>query len=73
MLSVASRKVLIVRCIRTRIYLLLLLKVVVVVLLNTGFCFPIGSSRGYDCLVGNLLPMITVAIVLNIDIVVNIV
>ena len=73
MLSVTGRKVLIVRCIRTRIHLLLLLKVVVVVLLNTGFSFPIGSSRGYDCLVGNLLPMITVAIVLNINIVVNIV
>lgn len=73
MLRVARREVLLVGRVRRWIHLLLLLKIVVVILLNTRFRLPIRSARSNNGLVRYLLPMVAIAIVLNVDVVVHVV
>jgi hypothetical protein len=72
-LRVARGEMLFVRCICRRVHLLLLLKVVVIVLLNTRLRFSICSARRNNGLVRHLLSMVTVAIVLDVDIIVHVV
>ena len=73
MLRVARREVLLVGRVRRWIHLLLLLKIVVVVLLNTRFRLASRSAGRNNGLVRHLLPMVAVAVVLDVDVVVHVV